>query len=163
VTDTLGASDAAFGAVLTAWGLGMVLGGVAAARLACAPLRVMLLSAGIAQAVACLGMGVSGTVATVLVWSTIGGIGNGIYGMAIVTAIQERTSDAFQARVNGLYEALISVGTGLGFALGGTLAALASTRAVYVVAGAGAIAVLTWATAQLRAADWSPATITAPA
>jgi predicted MFS family arabinose efflux permease len=163
VTDTLGASNAAFGAVLTAWGLGMVLGGVAAARLTRAPLRVMLLGAGTAQAAAYLGMGVSGTVAAVLVWSTIGGIGNGIYGMAIVTAIQERASDAYQARVNGLLEALISVGTGLGFALGGTLATLVSTRAVYLAAGAGAIAVLAWAAAQLRDADWAPAPITVPA
>jgi hypothetical protein len=61
-----------------------------------------------------------------------------------------------QACVNALYETIGSVAPGLGFAVGGALAALASPRAVYLVAGLGALAVVAAATAALRTADWSP-------
>ena len=155
VTDTLGASDAAFGAVLTAWGLGMVVGGGLAARLSRGPLGAMLLTAAGCEAVSCLGMGAAPTVGVVLIWSVLGGVGNGMYGMAFVTAYQERTCDAFQARVNGLFESAATIAPGIGFALGGALAALASPRAVYLAAGLGGLVAVAWATAWLRDADWS--------
>jgi hypothetical protein len=72
-----------------------------------------------------------------------------------VTTIQERTADAFQTRVAALYETSVSVAPGLGFALGGALAALASPRAVYLVAGSAAVAILAWAAATLVRADWA--------
>jgi Transmembrane secretion effector len=162
VTETLGGSEAAFGAVLTSWGLGMVLGGVAGARVPHVPVPAILLVGGVAQAVGCLGMGLSGTLTAVLIWSAVGGLGNGLYSLAHLTAVQERTGDAFQARVNALYEAVMCVGPGVGFALGGALAALLSPRAVYVVAAAGCGVVLLWAAARLRHADWSVATAYAP-
>jgi hypothetical protein len=155
VTDTLHAGSTALGAVLTAWGVGMVAGGALTGRLHTAPLPALLLSAGVAEGTACLGMGLSRTIAPVLVFSALGGIGNGIYGMAIVTAIQERTSAPYQARINGLYDTLMTLVPGAGFAAGGLLAALAGPRAAYLVAGAGAFLVLIWAVATLRFADWS--------
>jgi hypothetical protein len=48
-------------------------------------------------ALACLGMGLSPTVAVALAWSAVGGVGTGIYSMAFGTAIQGRTTDAYQA------------------------------------------------------------------
>jgi MFS family permease len=155
VTDSLHAGSAALGAVLTAWGVGMVAGGALAGRLHTAPLPAMLLSAGAAEGAACLGMGLSWTIAPVLVFSALGGIGNGIYGMAILTAIQERTSAAYQARISGLYDTLMTLVPGLGFAAGGLLAAMAGPRAAYLVAAAGTFLALTWAVATLRFADWS--------
>ena len=41
------------------------------------------------------------------------------------------------------------------FVLGGAVAASMSPRAVYALAGIGALAALAWATATLRNADWS--------
>jgi hypothetical protein len=55
----------------------------------------------------------------VLVWSVLGGIGNGAYGMAFVTALQERTADRFQICVGALYETLGCVVPGVGFVVGG--------------------------------------------
>ena len=155
VTDTLGAGEAAFGAVLTAWGVGMVIGGVLLARLRRASPAGMLLAAAATQAAGMLGMGMSHAVVGVMVWSAVGGIGNGVYGMAFVTAFQERTADAYQARINGLYDTLVSVAPGLGFAAGGAVAALAGPRAVYLIAGLGCLAVTGWSTARWRALDWS--------
>jgi predicted MFS family arabinose efflux permease len=155
VTDTLHGGTTALGAVLTAWGVGMVAGGALAGRLRTAPLPALLLSAGAAEGAACLGMGFSWTLVPVLAFSALGGVGNGIYGMAIVTAIQERTSDVYQARINGLYDTLMTIAPGLGFAVGGVLATLSGPRTAYLVAGAGAFAVLAWSVATLRLADWS--------
>ena len=54
-----------------------------------------------------------------------------------MTAVQERVNDAFQARVSGLMEALLTAAVGVGFLAGGTVASLAGARAVYLTAGLG--------------------------
>jgi hypothetical protein len=155
VTKTLHGSDAAFGAVVAAWGAGMIVGGIVYARWSGANGPAALLATASLQAAGCLGMGLSPTVTAVIVWSVVGGLGNGVYGMAFMTAFQERTEDAFQARVNSLLEALLTIVPGAGFLAGGALAAIASPRAVYVFAGVGALAVTWRAAAALRPADWS--------
>ena len=91
----------------------------------------------------------------VLAWPIVGGLGNGAYGVTFLTVVQERTADAYQARVGALYETMASVAPGLGFVLGGAVAATMSPRIVYLLAGAGALTALAWATAALRNADWS--------
>ncbi|HWH95696.1 MAG TPA: MFS transporter [Baekduia sp.] len=163
ITGTLDAGDAALGAVLTAWGAGMVAGGVALTRLSSAPVMVVLLVAAAATGAGTLAMGVAQTVAMVIAGSAIGGIGNGIYGMTFVTAFQERTAAEHQARVNGLYDMLISVMPGLGFGLGGVLAAAIGPRVVYLVSGAGCLAVVLYAAARLRGPVGKPGPAPAPA
>ena len=86
----------------------------------------------------------------------IGGLGNGVQWIALVTAVQELTSGAYQARVLALLEALASAMPGAGFLLGGALAALFEPRISYAVAGAGVFCVLGFAVAMLRRADWAP-------
>jgi len=154
VTSTLGSNEAGYGAVLTAWGVGMVLGGVAAARLARASLPILLGGSSLAMVAAYLGMGTAGGLEAVVLWSAVGGIGNGLYGMAFLTTVQERTPDDFQARVSGLYEALQTAMPGLGYLAGGLVAAALSPRAVYLVAGCGALAILGWAMSVLWRAEW---------
>jgi hypothetical protein len=156
VCGTLGAGTGALGAVLAAWGAGMVAGGAVAARLRHAALPPLLAVAAAGPAVACIGMGASASVSAVLIWSVVGGLGNGAYGMAIVTALQEHTPPVHQACVNALYELAGSVAMGVGFAAGGVIAAVAGPRAVYVMAGAGALAALAATVAALRGADWAP-------
>jgi hypothetical protein len=155
ITGTLGQSNASLGAVLATWGAGMVAGGAAISRLRVAPPRVLLGAATLALAVSCLGVAASTSMASVLAWSIVGGLGNGAYGMTFLTVVQERTADAYQARVGALYETMASIAPGLGFVLGGAVAASMSPRAVYALAGVGALAALVWATATLRNADWS--------
>ena len=71
----------------------------------------------------------------------IGGLGNGVQWIALVTAVQELTSAAYQARVLALLEALASAMPGAGFLLGGAIAALFEPRVSYAVAGAGVLVV----------------------
>jgi len=55
--------------------------------------------------------------------------------VAVVTAVQEATARSFQTRVMSLLESLAAAMPGLGFVLGGALAAIASPRTSYLVAG----------------------------
>jgi hypothetical protein len=160
VIDTIHAGAGGLGIVAGAWGAGMIAGGAAAGRGA-VPLPVLLGLGALGPAAACLGMGLSTSLAPVAAWSALGGVGNGLYGMAFVTAIQERTADAFQARVGALRETTSSLTDGVAFALGGFVAAAASPRAVYVLAGMGALVALAVTASRLRTADWT-ATPTAP-
>ena len=151
VTETLGGAEADFGAVLAAWGGGAVLGSALVSALPRLGARA-LLAAGVGlMIVSYLGMGTAGGVGAVIAFSLLGGVGNGLEGVVITTFIQERTPDALQARVNGVLEALHTAMPGLGFLLGGIVAAAASPRAAYWVAGLGALAVAVVATASLRA------------
>jgi predicted MFS family arabinose efflux permease len=152
VRDTLHASSAALGVVLGAWGVGMIAGGAlvgrAQRRLG---LAALLIGAAVAEAAAFLGMGLSVSIVEVAAFSALGGFGNGLEGVLFMTAVQKRTSDAYQARVSGLMEALLTTAVGVGFIAGGTIAALAGARATYLIAGLGGLAVIAWTLARLRA------------
>jgi MFS family permease len=139
VTETLGASEGAYGTVLALWGLGAVAGGALLGRIRKAPLGALLALSYLVVAASYFGMGVAGSVAVVCAFSFIGGTANGIEAFAALTAIQEQTDDAHQARVSGLFEALTAATTGIGFLLGGLIATAASARAVYVVAALGIV------------------------
>jgi hypothetical protein len=152
VRDTLHASSAALGVVLGAWGVGMIAGGALVGR---AQRRVglaaLLIGAAIVEAAAFLGMGLSASIIGVAAFSALGGVGNGLEGVLFMTAVQKRTSDAYQARVSGLMEALLTTAVGIGFIAGGTIAALAGARATYLAAGLGGLAVIAWTLTRLRA------------
>jgi MFS family permease len=62
--------------------------------------------------------------------------------IAVVTAIQEVTPRDYQARVTGLLESLGAAMPGIGYLLGGTLAAIGSPRTAYAVAGIGVLALV---------------------
>ena len=87
----------------------------------------------------------------------IGGIGNGVQWVAVITATQELTEQAYQARVIGLLESLASGLSGVGFLLGGVIAAILSPRASYAVAGIGVLIVLALAVVLLRGTRWERA------
>jgi predicted MFS family arabinose efflux permease len=149
ITQTLGGTEADFGAVLAAWGGGAVIGSALVSALPRLDAKTLLPAGAGLMIVACLGMGAAPGVATVIAFSLLGGIGNGLEGVVLITFIQERTPEALQARVNGLMEAQHAAMPGVGFVLGGVVAAAASPRAAYVVAGLGALAVTLAAAAAL--------------
>jgi hypothetical protein len=82
--------------------------------------------------------------------------------IAFVTAVQERTPSELQARAMALVESLGAAVPGVGFALGGAVAAAASARVAYGVAGLGILAIVTVAALASRAlvprAQGQPAT-----
>jgi predicted MFS family arabinose efflux permease len=152
VRGTLHAGSAALGVVLGAWGVGMIAGGALVGRIRRrVGLAALLIGAAVAEAAAFLGMGLSASVVGVAAFAALGGAGNGLEGVLFMTAVQERVSDAYQARVSGLVEALMTAAIGVGFLVGGTVAALAGARATYLAAGLGSLVVIAWTLTRLRA------------
>ena len=80
---------------------------------------------------------------------SLGGAGNGVQWVAVMTALQEATPPEFQARMSGLLESLGAAMPGVGFLLGGAIVALGSPRTAFAFAGAG-ILVLVVVAAILR-------------
>jgi predicted MFS family arabinose efflux permease len=154
--ETLDAGDAGYGALLASWGVGMVVGSLVFAALRAITLPWLLLVSTLAIGAAYLGTAVSPNLVVACAASVVGGIGNGVQWIALVTAVQELTRATFQARVLAMLEALHSAMPGVGFLLGGSIAAIFEPRASYAVAGVGVVIVLIVATRALRRVDWTP-------
>jgi MFS family permease len=83
----------------------------------------------------------------------VGGAGNGVQWVAVVSAVQELTAARMQARVLGTLESAASATPGIGYLLGGAIASIWSPRATFLVAGAGVIAIVL-AAAMLMGRNW---------
>jgi MFS family permease len=154
--ETLDASDTGYGFLLASWGVGMVVGSLLFAALRQVSLRRLLWLSTLAIGVAYLGTAASPTLAVACAASFIGGTGNGIQWIALITAVQSLTRAAQQARVVALLGSISSAMPGVGFLLGGAITALASPRLAFAVAGAGVLGVLAIATLTLRRVDITP-------
>ncbi len=106
--DTLDAGDAGYGALLASWGAGMLLGSLLFAAMGKIGLRSLLVFSTAAIGAAYLATAVSPTLVFACAVSVVGGLGNGIQWIALVTAVQELTRAAYQARVLSLLESLAS-------------------------------------------------------
>jgi MFS family permease len=156
--DTLSAGDAGYGALLTAWGLGMVAGSFVFTAAGRTSMRLLLALSTLAIGLSYLGMAAAGSIAVACAAGAFGGLGNGVQWVALLSAVQEMTADRFQARVVGLLESIGRAMPGIGFVLGGALAALFDPRATFLVAGIGVLAVLLAAILRLRQAEWTQET-----
>ena len=85
----------------------------------------------------------------------VGGAGNGVQWVAVMSTVQGLTNERFQARVSGLLESIAVAMPGLGFVLGGVITAFFDPRAGFAVAGLGVLAVVLLAVPLLRGADWT--------
>jgi len=140
VQETLDAGDFAYGALLSSWGVGLVLGSAVYGRARNAAPGRVLGAATVAIGAAYLGMAAAPGIVLACAASVVGGLGNGVQWIALLTAVQELVPDAMQARVNGFLESLSAAMPGIGFLLGGGLAVLDSPRLAFLVAGAGVLA-----------------------
>jgi MFS family permease len=140
--ETLGAGDAGYGAMLAAWGAGMVAGSAVFARSRRHSLIALMGVSSALVGAAYVGIAIADSLLVAALVSVVGGFGNGIQWVAVVTAVQEATAQSFQARVMSLLESLAAAMPGLGYVLGGALAAIASPRTSYLVAGIGIFLVI---------------------
>jgi hypothetical protein len=143
---TLGTSDAGFGILLASWGAGIVVGSLVYLLLKQRTgLGLIALATG-AIGLAYLGMATADTLLIACLASIVGGAGNGVQWIAVVTALQEATPTEFQARIVGLLESLAAAMPGVGYLIGGALVAIGSPRTAYAVAGGGVLALVLVAT-----------------
>ena len=153
--DTLDAGDFGYGLLPAGLGAGMVVGSLVFTGVRRVALPVLLVVSTLAIGVAYLDGGVAPTRGRVR-GRRGRRDGNGIQWVALVTAVQELTRATYQARVLALLEALASAMPGIGFLLGGVVAAVLDPRASFAVAGIGVLLVLAIAIARLRHVEWRP-------
>jgi len=149
--ETLDAGDAGYGLLLASWGAGMVLGSVVFATLRRASLPYLLFFSTLTIGLGYLGMAAAPVLATACVAATLGGAGNGVQWVALVSAVQELTSETMQARVMSVLESIGAAMPGVGYLLGGLIATVADPRAAFAFAGAGVLAIVAIATPILGA------------
>ncbi len=153
--ETLDAGDSGYGLLLACWGGGMVLGGIAFAVVRRAPLPYLLFFSTLTIGVGYLGMAAAPGIAIACAGSALGGAGNGMQGVALISAVQELTAQGMQARVVSVLESIGTAMPGVGYVLGGLIASGASPRATFLVAGIGVIAIPLIA-APLLGTKWPP-------
>ncbi len=151
---TLDAGDSGYGWLLAAWGAGMIAGGFLFAAAQRVRIDAVLAAGTLAIGAAYLGLSAAPTLGAACAISVVGGLGNGVQWISVVHATQELTSQAMQARVLGLLEAIGAALPVVGFFAGGAITAAASPRTAYTAAGIGVIAVLLLAVLRLRRAEW---------
>ncbi len=140
VKATLHATDAGYGALLAAWGAGMFLGSGIFAKARRRSLGSLLAISTLAVAVAYLGIGASTMLWVAAAFSFVGGTGNGVQWIALITAVQEETPRHMQGRLMGVVESMAAFCLAVGFSLGGAVAAIANPRATFLMAGGVALA-----------------------
>jgi len=152
---TLGSGDSGYGALLASWGIGMVLGGLVFAALRRTGFPMLLMYSTIAVGVSYLGLAAAPTLLAACGISVLGGLGNGVQWVSIVSAIQEMTRSSMQARVMSVLESVGAAMPGLGFVVGGLVAAGHSPRTTFLVAGVGVLVVVAVATRYLAGTPWT--------
>jgi MFS family permease len=151
--ETLGAGDSGYGLMLASWGVGMVIGSLLFAALRRMSLARLLFFSTLAVGVGYFGLAVAPTLALACVASVAGGAGNGVQWVSTISAVQELTVEGMQARVMSVLESVGAAMPGIGFALGGVIASVASPRTTFLVAGTGVFAIVAIVTPAL-ARNW---------
>ena len=155
--ESLETTSAGFGILLASWGAGIVAGSIlfVAMRNRSAARLILLSTAAIGLAY--LGMAGAQSLLVACLLSVLGGTGNGIQWVSVMTALQEATPSDYQARVVGLLESSLAAMPGIGYLIGGILTAAWSPRTAYAVAGIGTLVlVLIAMIAAPRSAAGSP-------
>jgi MFS family permease len=151
--ETLGAGDSGYGLMLASWGTGMVLGSFIFAAARRASLALLLLLSTLGVGAGYLGMAAAPSLAVACGCSIVGGTGNGVQWVSVISAVQELTAESMQARVMSVLESIGAAMPGVGFALGGVIATLVTPRATFLVAGLGVLAILSLA-APMMGGKW---------
>jgi len=160
LTLDLGASPGAYGAVIAAFGVGTIGGGLLAARLGRRTnVRVVFFAGVVAEGLASIGIALSGSIPLILVLSAISGVGESVVTIVYITARAARSPDALLGRV-GSTARMVSLGLApIGFVVGGVLIDAVGGTATIAIVGVAmcALAIAFMPVRGLRAASVLPA------
>ena len=140
--ESLDTTSAGYGVLLASWGAGIFLGSLLYLRIKNRTPWLLVVGSTVAVAVAYLGLAAAGTLLVACLISVLGGLGNGIQWIAVMTALQEQTARDYQARIAGLMESLGAAMPGVGYLLGGAIVAVSNPRVAYAAAGAGLLLIV---------------------
>jgi predicted MFS family arabinose efflux permease len=138
---TLHTGAGGYGALLSAWGAGAVVGSAVYARWRMLPTRALIGLGAATLGSGFIVMAAAPTIAVATIGSALAGVGNGLDAVTFRTALQTRVEQRWMAMVMGFQESLVQAVPGIGIAAGGLIAALASPRVALAVAGAGGLAI----------------------
>jgi hypothetical protein len=147
---SLGTTSAGFGIMLASWGVGIMVGSLVYVGVRDRSPTALILISTAAIGVAYLGMAGAQSLTVACLLSVLGGTGNGIQWVSILTALQEATPAEYQTRIVGLLESLLAAMPGVGYLLGGALTVIGSPRTAYAVAGIGTLGLVLVAMVVLR-------------
>jgi ENTS family enterobactin (siderophore) exporter len=136
---SLHAGNGGYGLLVSAWGVGVVLGGIAFARWGVGHLRAMVGGGTLAIGLAYVGFALAPSILVACLTAVIGGVGNGVQWAPLVSAVQRLTPPGLHGRVMGALEALGALCPAIGLALGAALVTLTSPRTAFLVVGVGAL------------------------
>ncbi len=139
---TLGASDTGYATMLACWGVGMVVGSFVFAAVKKNSLILLLVVSTIVMGAGYLGLAIAPTLAIACAASVVGGVGNGVHWVSAISAVQELTESGMQARIMAVLESVAAAMPGIGFALGGVIGAVFSTRVTFAISAFGVLAVV---------------------
>lgn len=143
--ETLDSTSLGFGVLIASWGAGILLGSALFARARSRSLSTLVLVSTAAIGAGYAVMAGAPTLVIACMGSVLGGTGNGVQWVAVMTALQEAVEDQYQARVAGLLESAAAAVPGVGYIVGGALTAAVSPRLAYAVSAVGVgVVVLMW-------------------
>jgi hypothetical protein len=140
--DTLSAGAGGYGALFGAWGAGVIVGSLLYTPLARRHLVAAAIGSTVLQGLSYAGLGAAGDIYVACAVAAFGGAANGVQWVALTTLVQEVTDSDYQVRVMSVFESLTTLSPGIGFLLGGAIAATVSPRVAFVVASVGTLAVV---------------------
>lgn len=144
--ETLNSTSLGFGLLIASWGGGIVLGSALFARSRERSMRTLVLVSTAAIGAGYAVMAGAPTLLVACLGSVLGGTGNGVQWVAVMTALQEAVEDRYQARAAGLLESAAAAVPGIGYIVGGVLTSAVSPRLAYAVSAVGvAVVVVVWA------------------
>jgi MFS family permease len=163
----LGAGDAGFSALVAAWGAGVVAGSLSGSRAnrGLSELKRAYLAGLLALGVGLLSLSVVPGLGLAFLSFVVVGYGNGLALVHERLLIQASVPDALMARAFAAADTLGSWAFAAAFLSAGALVSLAGTRELFVIAGAGGLAIWVVASIALRgmwAAGEAPGRVSPP-
>jgi Transmembrane secretion effector len=138
---SLHAGTGGYGALLSGWGAGAVLGSLVYARWRRLPTQVLIVLGAVSLGTGMLVMAAAPSLVVAVIGSALAGIANGVEAVAVRTELQEQVEQRWMALMMSLNESIFQAVPGGGILIGGAIAALAGPRAALAVAGCGALLV----------------------
>jgi MFS family permease len=137
---TLHAGDLGYGRLLSAWGVGMVLGSILFARVGKRSLGGMLTGGTCAVGLAYIGFAAAPSLALAAIAAAIGGIGNGVQWASLIGTVQQLTPQRLHGRLMGTVESIGALCPLIGLPLSALVLTLGSPRVAFLVFGLAAAA-----------------------
>jgi MFS family permease len=137
---TLRAGDLGYGRLLSAWGVGMVIGSLLFARTSKRSLGAMLTGGTFAVGLAYLGFAAAPSLGFAALAAALGGIGNGVQWASLIGTVQRLTPRHLHGRLMGTVESIGALCPLIGLPLSGLVLAVGSPRIAFLVFGLAATA-----------------------